>query len=216
MRNLYGFGGSILDKDGKVNANTPEMVKTLSYYKSLVKDGIGPSGAKLKDLRNLFSIGQLGMYVDGNYGKAVFRNLSGKGAEFDKVWGAAPIPTGATGKSVSIGEAHGLVISADSKHKQAAADFIKYLTDKDAISIYHKQNDVISARKSLSSMFTESEFDKVLMQQMNNIQSLPKNHPGMEQAYIDIADALLKVSTDTATPEKAAQELDAKLKTSLK
>ncbi|MNR48738.1 hypothetical protein D3C85_1680120 [compost metagenome] len=65
-------------------------------------------------------------------------------------------------------------------------------------------------------MFTESEFDKVLMQQMNNIQSLPKNHPGMEQAYIDIADALLKVSTDTATPEKAAQELDAKLKTSLK
>lgn len=216
MRNLYGFGGSILDKNGKVNANTPEMVSTLNYYKSLVKDGIGPSGAKLKDLRNLFSIGQLGMYVDGNYGKAVFRNLSGKGAEFDKVWGAAPIPAGATGKSVSIGEAHGLVISADSKHKQAAADFIKYLTDKDAISIYHKQNDVISARKSLSSMFTESEFDKVLMQQMNNIQPLPKNHPGMEQAYIDIADALLKVSTDTATPEKAAQELDAKLKTSLK
>jgi multiple sugar transport system substrate-binding protein len=120
------------------------------------------------------------------------------------------------GKSVSIGEAHGLVISTDSKHKQAAADFIKYLTDKESISIYHKQNDVISARKSLSSMFTESDFDKVLMQQMNNIQPLPKNHPGMEQAYIDIADALLKVSTDTATTEKAAQELDAKLKTSLK
>ncbi|MDD9266295.1 ABC transporter substrate-binding protein [Paenibacillus sp. GCM10023248] len=216
LRNLYSFGGALLDKDGKVNANTPEMVNTLNYYKKLVKDGISPSGAKLKDLRNLFSIGRLGMYVDGNYGKAVFRNLSGKGAEYDKVWGAALVPAGVSGKSVSIGEAHGLVISADSKHKQAAADFIKYLTDKEAISIYHKQSDVISARKSLSSMFTETEFDKVLMEQMNLIQPLPKNHPGMEQAYIDIADALLKVSTDYAPTDKVAQELDAKLKVTLK
>lgn len=216
LRNLYSFGGTLLDKDGKVNANTPEMVNTLNYYKKLVKDGISPSGAKLKDLRNLFSIGRLGMYVDGNYGKAVFRNLSGKGAEYDKVWGAALVPAGVSGKSVSIGEAHGLVISAESKHKQAAADFIKYLTDKEAISIYHKQSDVISARKSLSSMFTETEFDKVLMEQMNLIQPLPKNHPGMEQAYIDIADALLKVSTDYAPTEKVAQELDAKLKVTLK
>ncbi|WP_176444914.1 ABC transporter substrate-binding protein [Paenibacillus herberti] len=216
LRNLYTFGGSIMDKDGKVNANTPEMVATLNYYKGLVKDGISPSGAKLKDLRNLFSIGRLGMYIDGYYGKAVFRNLSGKGEEFDKVWGAGLVPAGPSGESVSIGEAHGLVISETSKNKQAAADFIKYLTDKEAMTIYHNQSDVFSARQSLSGLFADSDYDKVLQEQMKTIKPLPKNHPGMEQGYIDIADALLTVVTETATPEKAAEQLDAKLKTTLK
>ncbi|MDF2958816.1 MAG: sugar transporter substrate-binding protein [Paenibacillus sp.] len=218
LHNLYSFGGSIFDKEGKVKVNTPEMINTLNYYESLMKEGISPSGSKLKDLRNLFSIGRLGMYVDGNYGKAVFRNLSGKGEEFDKVWGSALVPAGPSGKSVSIGEAHGLVISADSQYKQEAADFIKYLTDKEAVAIYHKQSDVISARKSLSSMpeFSDTEFDKVLMQQMQNIQPLPKNHPGLEQAYIDIADALLKVSSNYTTTDKAAKELEDKLKQTLK
>ncbi|MCM3748206.1 sugar ABC transporter substrate-binding protein [Paenibacillus pasadenensis] len=216
LRNLYNFGGSLLDKDGNVNANTPEMVQTLNYYKGLVKDGIGPSGAKLKDLRNLFAIGRLGMYVDGYYGKAVSRNLSGKGEAFDKEWATAVVPAGPSGASISIGEAHGLVVSSESKNKEAAAEFIKYLTSEEAMSIYHKQSDVFSARSSLSGLFAESDFDKVMMEQMKSIKPLPQNHPGMEQGYIDIADALLKVVSDAATPEKAAEELDAKLKTTLK
>jgi ABC-type glycerol-3-phosphate transport system substrate-binding protein len=218
LRNMYANNASILDKDGKASANTPEMIETLKYYELLAKEELSPSGAKLKDLRNLFAIGRLGMYVDGNYGKAVFRNLSGKGEAFDKVWGAALVPAGKSGKSVSIGEAHGLVISKDSKHIKEAADFLKYLTDKEAILIYHKYSDVITARKSLSSLpeFSDTEFDKVLMDQFNYIKPLPKNLPGMEQAFIDIADALLRVSTAHDTPEKVAKDLDAKLKQTLK
>lgn len=217
LRNMYANNANILDTNGKVNANTPEMLETMKYYQLIAKEELSPQGAKLKDLRNLFSIGRLGMYVDGNYGKAVFRNLSGKGEAFDKVWGAALVPSGKGAKNVSIGEAHGLVISKDSKHKQAAAEFIKFLTDKDAVSIYHKHSDVLTARKSLSTMpeFSDTEFDKVLMEQFKTIKPLPKNLPGLEQAYIDIADALLRVSTVHDTPEKIVQDLDAKLKQTL-
>ncbi|WP_260115463.1 extracellular solute-binding protein [Paenibacillus hexagrammi] len=175
-------------------------------------------GAKLKDLRNLFSLGQLGMYVDGYYGKAVFRNLSGKGEAFDKEWGAALIPAGKSGQSISIGEAHGLVISSASKNKQMAADFIKFLTDKDMITLYHKQSDVLTARKSLSTLpeFNTSDFDKVLMEQFKYVKPLPQNTPGLEQAYLDIAEALQKVTVAKQDPAKVAADLDAKLKQSIK
>jgi multiple sugar transport system substrate-binding protein len=218
LKNIYSFGGAIFDKDGKVNVNTPEVVEAFKHYQTLANENISPSGAKLKDLRNLFSINRLGMYVDGYYGKAVFRNLSGKGEAFDQTWGAALIPAGKTGKSVSIGEAHGLVISASSKYKEAAADFVKFLTDKDMITMYHKNSDVMTARKSLSTLpeFNSSEFDKVLTEQFKYVLPLPSNNPGLEQAYLDIAEAVQKVTVAKEDPAKVVAALDAKLKQTMK
>jgi len=218
LRNIYGFNGSIFDENGEVNVNTPEVIDTLAYYQNLVNDGLSPQGARLKDLRNLFSIHRLGMYMDGYYGKAVFRNLSGQGEAFDDVWGAALIPANRSGESVSIGEAHGLVISKDSKHPEIAADFIKFLTDAESISLYHQKSDVMTARLSISKLpeFTGTEFDQVLLEQMNRIKPLPRNNPGLEQAYIEISEAVQKVTVANESPEKAAAELDAKLKAILK
>lgn len=219
LKTLYSFGGSIFDASGKVNLNTPEATSAYKYYQTLTNENLTPQSAKLKDLRNLFSIGRLGMYVDGYYGKAVFRSLSGKGEAYDSVWEAALVPAGnSSGKSVSIGEAHGLVISKDSKHKQEAADFIKFLTDKDMMLLYHQKSDVVSARKSISSLpeFNTSPFDKVLNEQMSIVKALPKNNPGLEQSYLDMADAVLKVTLAKETPEKTAADIDAKLKQALK
>lgn len=218
LRNIYAFNGSIFDKDGKVNVNTPEVIDALKYYETLVDEGLSPQGAKLKDLRNLFSIGRLGMYADGYYGKAVFRNLSGQGEAFDSVWGAAIIPKNKNGKSVSIGEAHGLVISKDSKNKEAAADFIKFLSDEAMISLYHQKVGAMTSRKSISTLpeFNSTELDKVLTEQMNHIKPLPKNNPGLEQAYLEIAEAVQKVTVANESPEKAAAELEGKLKQILK
>lgn len=218
LRNIYSFGGSIFDENGQVNVNTPQVVETLQFYQDLVNNNISPQGAKLKDLRNLFSIGRLGMYMDGYYGKAVFRSLSGKGEEFDKEWGVALVPKNKTDQSVSIAEAHGLVVSADSKHKQEAADFIKFLTDQDAISLYHQKSDVLTSRISLSESpeFNASEFDKVLIEQLQTAKSLPANNPGLEQAYLDMSEAVQRVSVAKEDPAKVAADLDAKLKQILK
>lgn len=218
LKTLYGFGGSILDANGKVNVNTPETVAAYKYYQTLTTENLTPQAAKLKDLRNLFAIGRLGMYTDGYYGKAVFRSLSGKGEAFDSTWEAALIPSGKSGKSVSIGEAHGLVVTKDSKNKQEAANFIKFLTDKDMMLLYHQKSDVVSARKSISALpeFNQSAFDKVLNQQMSAVNGLPKNNPGLEQSYLDMADAILKVTLAKETPEKIAADLDAKLKQTMK
>jgi multiple sugar transport system substrate-binding protein len=218
IRNIYSFNGSIFDAEGKVNVNTPEVVDTLKYYQSLVKNGLSPQGAKLKDLRNLFSISRLGMYSDGYYGRKVFQNLSGKGEAFDQVWGTALIPTNKTNENISIGEAHGLVISKDSKNPEMAAQFIKFLTDEEMITLYHQSSDVMSARKSISALpsFNISEFDKTLVDQISNIKSLPANNPGLEQAYLEIAEAVQRVAVTNESPEKVAADLDTKLKKIMK
>jgi multiple sugar transport system substrate-binding protein len=218
LKTLYSFGGSIFDANGKVNVNTPEAISAFKYYQTLANENLSPQAAKLKDLRNLFSIGRLGMYADGYYGKAVFRSLSGKGEAFDNTWESALVPAGKSGKSVSIGEAHGLVITKDSKYKKEAADFIKFLTDKDMMLLYHQKSDVVSARKSIIALpeFNTSPLDKVLNEQMGLVQGLPKNNRGLEQSYLDMADSVLRVSIGKETPEKIAADLDAKLKQSMK
>lgn len=214
IRNVYAFGASIYDKEGKVNVNTPEMVEMLEYYQTLSEEGLTPEAAKLKDLRNLFSIGRLGMYMDGYYGRNVFRNLSGKGKAFDSVWSAALVPVNRAGQSVSVGVAHGLVISKDSQNKQAAADFAKFLTDREMITYYHSTNDVLSARKSLSDdpALNDSEFAKICVEQLNQYtRALPENHPGMEQAFLEFATALQQVTVGKEDPEKVAKDLQTKL-----
>lgn len=215
LRNLYSFGGSIYDEEGKVNINTPEVKAMFEFYKKLANDDLTPTSAKLKDLRNLFSIGRLGMYMDGYYGKAVYRNLSGQGEAFDKVWGAALVPTNTTGESVSIGEAHGLVVSKDCKNPEVAADFIKFITDKEMITNYHKSNDVLSARKSLATDpdLNDSDIAKVLVDQLNNYShALPANNKGMEQGFLEIAGALQKVMLVDANVDDVIEELNNKLK----
>jgi multiple sugar transport system substrate-binding protein len=213
LRNIYSFKGSIFDASGKVNVNTPEVKDALTFYQNLAKQGLSPQSAKLKDLRNLFSIGRLGMYVDGYYGKNVFRSLSGKGESYDKVWEAALIPANKTGDSISINEAHGLVISKDSKNKEVAADFIKFLTGPEMMTYYHQQDDVLSASKTISKLpaFTTSAFDKVLVDQVNKAHSLPKNNPGLEQAYLEIADTVQRVTLGNQDPATAAEALNTKL-----
>lgn len=218
LRNLYGFKGSIMDKDGKVSVNTPQMQDTLKYYQDLNNEGLIPQSAKLKDLRNLFSIGRLGMYFDGYYGKNVFRDLSGKGADFDKTWGAALVPANQSGDSLSISEAHGLVISKDSKHKEAAADFIKFLTGADMMTYYHKTNDILPARKSISQLpaFNSNDFDKTLIEQLSHLQPLPQNKAGLEQTYLEMADSIQRVTVGKQDPAKVAGDLNTKLNQLLK
>jgi multiple sugar transport system substrate-binding protein len=219
LRNIYSFGGSLYDANGNVNLNTPQVVETLEYYKALIDKGLSPEAAKLKDFRNLFSIGRLGMYMDGFYAKAVFRNLSGKGEEFDKEWGAALVPMNKTGKSVSIADSHGLVITKDCNDKDLAADFIKHLTSKEVIAMYHKSNNVLSARASVNKdpEINDCEYAATCLEQLENfVHPLPKNHPAMEQVYLELATALQEVVVAKKDPAKAAEDLDTKLKGLLK
>lgn len=210
LRNIYGFGGSLFDTDGKVNINTPEVVAMYDYYKQLAVEELTPTSAKLKDMRNLFSIGRLGMYMDESGARNVFRNLSGEGEAFDAKWGVSLVPYNAEDKSVSIGAAHGLVISKDCVNKDVAADFLKFVTGEDMMVAYHDAGDVLSGRQSLSVLDTmvDDDFSRVCVEQLTKYShSLPANVEGMEQAFLEIAKSLQNITLTDATSEEVVAGL---------
>ncbi len=65
---LFSFGGDIWDGSGNVMAETAPNREALEFLSVLYKENLNPEGAKLKDLRNLFAIGRLGMYLDQLWG----------------------------------------------------------------------------------------------------------------------------------------------------
>lgn len=214
LRNIYGFGGSIMT-DGKVTLDSPEAVEAFEYYKYLATNELTPTSSKLKDLRNLFAIGRLGMYMDESGARNVFRNLSGQGEAFDAKWGVSLVPLNSGSESISVGAAHGLVISSGSKNKDLAADFLKFITDKEMIQAYHDAGDVLSARVSISQTpeMNDDDFAKVCVDQLSNYSvPLPENNPGMEQAYLEIADALQQITLTDASAEEVVKALADKLK----
>lgn len=214
LRNIYGFGGNIME-DGKVVLDSPEVVEAFEYYKHLATKELTPTSSKLKDLRNLFAIGRLGMYMDESGAKNVFRNLSGQGEAFDAKWGVSLVPVNAGSESISVGAAHGLVISSGSDNKEIAADFLRFITDKEMIQAYHDAGDVLSARVSISSLpeMNNDDVAVVCNDQLNNYSMpLPENNPGMEQAYLEIADALQQITLTDATAQEVVAGLSEKLK----
>jgi len=81
------------------------------------------------------------------------------------------------------------------------------------MELYHTNSDVMSARQSIGALpqFNQSELDKAMNEQMNSIKALPANNPGLEQAYLEIAEAVQRVTVANEQPAKVAEELQTKL-----
>jgi multiple sugar transport system substrate-binding protein len=140
---LFNFGGDVLDDQGNVIINNDAGVKTLTYLKKLVDDGVMPAGFSFRDTYNVFVNYQSGSFSDGSYARDVLRITSGKGDKFDQDFAVALLPTaigGATDDPAmhkSIFHHHTLVLFQQSKNKEMAYEFIKFLSTDPEIDLYY-------------------------------------------------------------------------------
>ncbi len=138
--------GAIPIKDGKPNANTPNMIAYLDWIRTIMGKHYSLPGKNLGGFRALDAQGNVLFAEDGPWLKAV---LQAQNKETDdqlyKTWGFAAIPgspapgvnDGATYPASTVGGDHQLVMMAPSKNKDAAWALIKYLTtDPVAIAQY--------------------------------------------------------------------------------
>lgn len=124
---MYQNGGRVLDSAGKPVVNSPENVKALEFYNSLVftdKSALSPADYANQGLNNgqpdpLFAQGKLAMNVTG------FWNISSLKDSGIK-WGIAPLWHGADAAVPAFSSA--LAVSAQSKHTEAAAKLVAFLT----------------------------------------------------------------------------------------
>lgn len=210
---IYSHGGHFLDAEGKVDFDNAGTREAMQYIKDMVDAGVMPAGVNQKEIRGLFANEQLGIMFDGDMGRAVFRKLSGKGKEFDKIMGVALIPTGKTGKSETVYTEHQLGIAKESNDQEAAAKLIEHLLSKEMIVRYHETNSVLAPSKSIGKLpeMNEDYYMEVFNKQLERARPLPATHPMFDNAMLEVTKALERVSVGKEDVDPVVKETQQKI-----
>jgi multiple sugar transport system substrate-binding protein len=141
---LFNFGGDVLDEAGNVTLDSDAAVQTLTFFKTLVDDGVIPAGFAFRDAYNVMVNTQTGGFTDGSYARDVLRITSGRGEEYDSDFTVGLIPTTLDNpedpaQHKTIFHHHTLVMFEQSENKEAAFEFMKFLSTDPESTLYYAQ-----------------------------------------------------------------------------
>lgn len=148
---IANFGGSVLDDQGRLSIDNEGFRQAFLMLKELNRRGFNPQNAKLKDLRNLFALGQLAMYYDQSWGFNGVKSINPKAPDFTA--SAAPLKGGA-GKGQSILEAHAFIlVDNGGARREALSKFVQYVISGKTLEEYlAKLTPAYPAKKSMASI----------------------------------------------------------------
>jgi multiple sugar transport system substrate-binding protein len=132
---LYSYGGSVISQDGKKidgYFNSEGSKKALNLYHDMYfKDKVTPSTSDTEAFKgvDLFGAGKVAMNLMGRWPVNDYK------ANPDLKFGTVEVPQGPNGKVNSIFYA-GYGLYSKSKHKDAAWDYLKYLTGKEGAAVF--------------------------------------------------------------------------------
>lgn len=115
---VLGFGGDWSDGK-KLTLDSPKVIEGLEAYKALYDANVIPKGADAATFRKMFANGKVGMELN-NGGYVTATTSANPALNFSVA--RIPFPEKKQGSLLAP-----IVINANSKHKDAALDFIKWL-----------------------------------------------------------------------------------------
>lgn len=129
---LYGYGGDFL-KDGKCVLDSPEAIKAVQYYGRILHD-YGPPGVtnmSWPQAQALMASGKVAMWTDAS---TLLPGLLDpqKSKVADKI-GLAMFPAGPAGQHPFMVVPWAVSVSNQSKHKDAAWEFVKWLSSEEVM-----------------------------------------------------------------------------------
>ncbi|TWE01233.1 multiple sugar transport system substrate-binding protein [Neobacillus bataviensis] len=130
---LGSAGGSILNTQGKSNADSPEFLKTLKFMKKLTDDKISPKSVLTFDeepSRTVFTDGNAIFHRNWSYVWSVAQDPK-QSKVVDKV-GVAPLPSFDGNSSSSTMGGYQFMVAKNSKKKDAAIKFAQFLSSKES------------------------------------------------------------------------------------
>lgn len=152
---LASNGGGILSDDKKsVIINNKNSIEALNLYSSMIKEHIAPSKAEIGSMTTaqMFINGKLAMYLSGRWLVPKFRET----LKFD--WDIIEFPSNETNKLYI--DSSGWALSKNSKQKENAVKFIKYLSSKESIDDFSKSGLIVPAR--IDSAYNSEFINKTL------------------------------------------------------
>lgn len=130
LEHLGGFGGRILDQEGRVVVNSQAAIRALTYMRDAIhQSGIVPESVltwQEEQTRFAFQNGQAVFMRNWPYAFALLQNR-GESQVADK-FAVALMPTSPVGSPTAALGGSQLAINANSDHPQAAYAVIEYLT----------------------------------------------------------------------------------------
>lgn len=131
---IFNFGGTVLDDNGALSVDNEGFTEAITMLKTLDDLGYNPQNAKLKDLRNLFALGQLAMYYDQSWGFNGVRTINPEAENFTA--SAAPLK-GGNGSGQSLLQSHCFIlVDNGGQRKEALSKFVQYVISSDVLSDY--------------------------------------------------------------------------------
>lgn len=212
-------GGEFITEDGKPNVNTPEAIAGLQWMVDGFKSGMIPKDAltwKEEEGRQAFQDGKLLFHRNWPY----VWNLASKDDGSSKVVGkfaVAPLP-GKDGPGVSTLGGHNIGISAFTKNKGTAADFLKFIASEKIQRIFLEKG---SLAPILEKLYTDPELNKQFpyLETLGKSIATAKPRPKAVRygdVTLAIQDATYAALQGQKTPAEAFAELQTKLEELLK
>ena len=148
---IYNFGGDVFTEDGQLNVDNEGFRQAFEMLALLDENGYNPQNAKLKDLRNLFALGQLAMYYDQSWGFNGVTSINPDAASFTA--SAAPLAGGSgTGEAVLCSHCFILVDNGDARN-EAVNTFVQYVISEEVLNDYMSSvTPAYPAKESMSDM----------------------------------------------------------------
>lgn len=192
---VYNFGGHVLNADGEPDTDNQGMKDAFAMVKLLDEKGYNPQNAKLKDLRNLFALGQLAMYYDQSWGFNGVQSINPDARAFTA--SAAPL-SGGSGKGDSILQSHCLMLMDNGDaQKEAVRLLVEYLITEEVLSDYMtNMTPAYPARKSMADMdaVVKSEILKGAASSIDKAQATPFI-PAMNDLNLELCTLAQAVTT---------------------
>lgn len=147
---IYSEGGDLLDVDGKkITINSAEAAKGVQNAVDLVRSGAAKADVTSDSYNNMmkaFKDGTTAMIINGPWSVADIK--TGKAFATAGNLGIAPTPAGSGGKSGSPVGGHNYTIYSQSKVKDAAAEFIKFMNSAGSQAYLAKELGLLPTRRS--------------------------------------------------------------------
>jgi len=198
---VSGFGGAVFGPGGKPTLTAPENVQALELLVKWNKEGFMPAEPSTALITSLFNEGKAAMVFSGNW----FLGEVSKDVDY----GLAPLPLISEAGNKPMRPwmtVEGVYVAAPSKRKDAAFDFVKYLTDVEAgrvMALEGRQNPAAKAVYDDPRVATDVVL-AAFRKQVEVAVAMP-NLPEMSMFWSPAVSALGKVNRGAATPKDALQ-----------
>jgi len=202
---LWSNGGDVVDASGKPALNSPQAVEALTFYNSFFTEGLTPKSVPEGfDITPAFVKGDFPMFFSGPWHLGLIKEAGG--ADFADKWAIATMPKKVSATSF-VGGAN-LVVYKNSKNKDAAWAFVKFLSDPKTQALWYETATVLPAVQSAweDPAVAGDPNVKMFGEQLKDTKAQPASASWSEVSSA-INDTLEKMTTGGLEPQAAADQM---------